>query len=256
MDYKHLLFKEKDRVAWVRINRPEQRNALNMEALRELLRAFEYIHASEDIKLAVLTGTGKAFVGGGDIKEMADMAPSDYMVYGDLYAALTNKIRENAKPVIGAANGYAMGGGNLLLLSTDYIVAVDTAKFALPEIHLGIFGGPVVLSRLVGRYLAAELTMFGDRYTAQRAYEMGLCNQVVPEAEFDAAVAEAVEKLLAKSSFALLHCKKALNAGLKYDFSSAMEYQQALMAMLYSGHDQKEGMRAFIEKRPPEYTGK
>jgi len=256
MAYKYVDFKNDNGTAWVYINRPEQRNALCKELLIELVDVFKKIDKDDAIRVAVLTGTGKVFIGGADIKEMVDMTSFEYMEYGNLMYSLVNAIRENSKPVIGAANGHAFGGGNVVILASDMIVASENAKFSQPEIHLGIFGGSVLMAKLVGRYRAAEIAFLGERYSAQRAYEMGLVNKVVPDQSLEDEVKAIAEKIKAKSPLAIKFAKKAVLAGMLYDLNSAGDYQHSLLSMLYSGHDQKEGMRSFIEKTTPEFTGK
>lgn len=180
MDFQYLKYELRDGIAWVTIDRPEQRNALNRATLLELIDAFKRVDADEDVRVAILTGAGKVFVGGADLNELSVMSALDYLDYGNLYNVLNRLIREGGKPVIGAVNGHALGGGNVMILSCDIIVASERAKFAVPEINLGIFGGASVLPRLVGRYQAAEMVLLGEAYTAQKAYELGLVNRVVP----------------------------------------------------------------------------
>ena len=256
MDYKYIEYIVESGTAWVYINRPEQRNALNRDTLLELIDAFQSIDRDEGIRVAVFSGRGKLFVGGADLKELAVMDSFDYMAYGNLYNVLNNAIRGNSKPVIGALNGHALGGGNVLILSADIIVAADGAKLAVPEINLGIFGGASVLPGIVGRYVASELVLLGEAYTAQRAYELGIVNKVVPAEELISIVTEMAEKIKAKSPIAIKMAKKALSIGNRFDPETAAEFQLPLMSLLYSGHDQKEGMNAFFEKRPPQYTGR
>mgnify|MGYP002616897494 CR=1 FL=1 len=180
----------------------------------------------------------------------------DYLDYGNLYNVLNRLIRENSKPVIGAVNGHALGGGNVLVLSCDIIVASERAKFAVPEINLGIFGGASVLPRIVGRYQAAEMVLFGEAYTAQRGYELGIVNKVVAPEEVVSTAAALAESIKAKSPLAVRMAKRALTVGNQYEPGAASEMQLPLMSLLYSGHDQKEGMQAFFEKREPQYTGR
>lgn len=256
MKYKYLEYKYDGGTAWVYINRPEQRNALNKETLFELIDVFKVIDNDDNIRVAILTGNGKTFVGGADLKEMVDMNAFDYLEFGSIYAKLNKAIRENSKPVIGAANGHALGGGNVLIMSSDIIVAAESAKFALPEINLGIFGGAALMPGIVGRYRASELVLLGGAYTAQRAYEMGIVNRVVPLEQLIETVADIANKIKEKSPSAIKMAKKALSAGLLYDINTATDIQTPLMALLYSGNDQKEGMNSFFEKRKPVFTGK
>ncbi len=256
MDYQYLKYELRDGIAWVTINRPEQRNALNRATLLELIDAFRRVDADEGVRVAILTGAGKVFVGGADLNELSVMSALDYLDYGNLYNVLNRLIREGGKPVIGAVNGHALGGGNVMILSCDIIVASERAKFAVPEINLGIFGGASVLPRLVGRYQAAEMVLLGEAYTAQKAYELGLVNRVVPPEEVVSTAQSIAEGIRAKSPLAVRMAKRALILGNQYEPGAASEMQLPIMSLLYSGHDQKEGMRAFFEKRAPEYAGR
>ena len=256
MDYQYLKYELRDGIAWVTINRPEQRNALNRATLLELIDAFRRVDADEGVRVAILTGAGKVFVGGADLNELSVMSALDYLDYGNLYNVLNRLIREGGKPVIGAVNGHALGGGNVMILSCDIIVASERAKSAVPEINLGIFGGASVLPRLVGRYQAAEMVLLGEAYTAQKAYELGLVNRVVPPEEVVSTAQSIAEGIRAKSPLAVRMAKRALILGNQYEPGAASEMQLPIMSLLYSGHDQKEGMRAFFEKRAPEYAGR
>lgn len=256
MDFQYLKYELRDGIAWVTIDRPEQRNALNRATLLELIDAFRRVDADEGVRVAILTGAGKVFVGGADLNELSVMSALDYLDYGNLYNVLNRLIREGGKPVIGAVNGHALGGGNVMILSCDIIVASERAKFAVPEINLGIFGGASVLPRLVGRYQAAEMVLLGEAYTAQKAYELGLVNRVVPPEEVVSTAQSIAEGIRAKSPLAVRMAKRALILGNQYEPGAASEMQLPIMSLLYSGHDQKEGMRAFFEKRAPEYTGR
>lgn len=253
--YKYLEYTNDNGTAWVYINRPEQRNALCKDLLLELIHVFKEIDKDESVRVAILSGKGSVFIGGADLKEMVDMNPFEYMEFGNIYSTLNNAIKENSKPVIGAVNGHALGGGNVLIMSADIIVAAENAKFALPEIHLGIFGGAAIMPSIVGKYKAAELVLLGEAYTAKDAQGMGIVNKVVPLEELESTVIEIAEKIKGKSALAIKTAKKALLAGSIYDVNTASNFQLPLMAMLYASHDQKEGMNAFFEKRMPEFKG-
>lgn len=256
MPYQYFELRIEDGIAWVYINRVDKRNALCRGLLEEAISLFQELDKDDKVRVIILTGNGKTFVAGADIQEMSAMNPVEYLDYGKVYGRLNAAVRENSKPVIGAINGVALGGGNILALSCDIIVAADNAKFALPEIHLGIFGGGALMPRVVGRYRASELVLLGEAYSANEAMEMGLVNKVVPLEELKPTVLEMANKIKAKSQLAVKLAKQAILSGFYYDFKSATEYQLALMAVLYGGHDQKEGMEAFLEKRAPVFTGR
>jgi enoyl-CoA hydratase len=242
--------------AWVHINRTDKRNALCRALLEEAIGIFHNLGDDPGVRVIVLTGNGKTFVAGADIQEMSTMTSLGYLEYGKIYSTLNSAIRDNPKPVIGAINGVAFGGGTILALSCDVLVASEQAKFALPEIHLGIFGGGALMPKLVGRYRASEMILTGDAYSAADAFSMGFVNKVVPAEKLYETTRELVEKIKTKSPSAVRLAKQAILNGFYYDFHSATNYQQALMAVLYGGHDQKEGMEAFLNKRTPVFTGK
>lgn len=255
MSYMFFEVKHEAQVAWVHINRTDKRNALCRSMLVEAAAIFQQLDADPDVRVIVLTGNGKTFVAGADITEMSTMGSLEYLDFSKLYTVLNSAIRDNTKPVIGAINGVAFGGGTILALSCDILIASEYAKFALPEIHLGIFGGGGLMPKLIGRYRAAEMILTGDAYSAEAAFNMGIVNKVVPAGELLAAAKELADKIKSKSPSAVRCAKQAILSGFYYDFHSATNYQQALMAALYGGHDQKEGMDAFLSKRIPQFTG-
>ena len=210
MVYKFLEYKNDAGIARVNINRPDKRNALCQELIEELIDVFTAIDVDEAVKVVILTGNGKTFVAGADIEAMSRLDAPGYIDYGGLFNKLVKTVRENNKPVIAAVNGFAFGGGNVLALACDIIVAAENAKFSQPEIHLGIFGGGALLPQLVGRYRAAEIVLLGDAYTAQEAYEMGLANKVVPLEELEETVVVMASKICSKSPLAVKLGKKTI----------------------------------------------
>jgi len=256
MKYQYLKYEVNGGIAVVTINRPEQRNALSIDVMKEMINAFNTISADDDIKVAVLTGAGKVFAGGADLKEMVVMNPVEYIEFGELFNQMNLAIRENSKPVIAAVNGHAIGGGNVLMMSADIIIASEKAKLGLPEINLGIFGGAALLPSIIGRYKASELVLLGESYTTEYAKELGIVNYVVAPEDVMSKAIEIASKIAEKSPIAVKMAKKVLIAGNLTDINSASLYQLSLMSVLYSSHDQKEGMNAFLEGRAPEYNGK
>jgi enoyl-CoA hydratase/carnithine racemase len=242
-------------IARVIVNRPEKRNALCTQLLKELLEIFQKLNTDKTIRVIIFTGSGKTFIAGLDLEEMAALTPPGYMEYGSLLMQGVKTIREVSKPVIGAINGYAYGGGNSMAMACDLIIASETAQFGQQEINVGILGGAYILPKLVGRCRAAEIVMLGESFSAQDALRMGLVNRVVSPDQLENAAAEMAQKLLAKSSLALAMAKKAMLVGFSHDLEVATSYQTALMAVLYGSHDQREGMEAFLAKRPPRFTG-
>jgi len=255
MAYKFVQLKLDQEIAWVIVNRPQKRNALCSELLRELLDVFQRLSADKKIRVVAFTGTGKTFIAGLDLAEMAGMQPLEYMEYGTLLMQVVKNIREIPKPVIGAINGPAFGGGNAMAMACDLVIAAESAQFGQQEINVGIFGGAYILPKLVGRCRAAEIVMLGESFSALEALNMGLVNRVVPDDQLEKSVTEMAQKLLAKSPLALAVAKKAMLAGFNYDLEMATSYQISLMATLYGSRDQREGMEAFLAKRPAVFTG-
>jgi len=255
MAYKFVQLKLDQEIAWVIVNRPQKRNALCSELLRELLDVFQRLSAYKKIRVVAFTGTGKTFIAGLDLAEMAGMQPLEYMEYGTLLMQVVKNIREIPKPVIGAINGPAFGGGNAMAMACDLVIAAESAQFGQQEINVGIFGGAYILPKLVGRCRAAEIVMLGESFSALEALNMGLVNRVVPDDQLEKSVTEMAQKLLAKSPLALAVAKKAMLAGFNYDLEMATSYQISLMATLYGSRDQREGMEAFLAKRPAVFTG-
>lgn len=259
MDYANILLDVADRIATITINRPKSLNALNPATMREIKSALESIAARDDVGAVLLTGAGeKAFVAGADISEMSRFTPLqalDFSLYGHGVLELIERLPQ---PVIGVINGFALGGGCELAMACDLLVAADTAKFGQPEVNLGIipgYGGTQRLPRLVGRNVAKELVLTGDMITAQRAYEIGLVNRVVPAADLMKAAREIAAKILSRGPVAVRTAKMAMNRGLDLDLSNANAYEASVFAACFSSEDRAEGMKAFLEKRKASFKG-
>ncbi len=256
MAYQYMEYKNDNGIARVNINRPDKRNALCQELMEEMIDIFQKIDKDETVKVAVLTGNGKTFVAGADIAVMSQLNAPEYLEYGAILYRVMDAIRDNSKPVIAAVNGIAFGGGNVIVLACDIIIAADNAKFSQPEIHLGMFGGGAFLPSLVGRYRASEIVLLGDPYTAEEAYRMGLANKVVPLDELEKTVTEMAGKIAEKSPLAVRLGKKSLLGGTYSNLKDASAQNLALISVMFGSHDQKEGMKAFLEKRSPVWQGK
>ncbi len=260
MEYANILLETAGRIATITINRPRFLNALTPATMRELKDALESIAARDDIGAVLLTGAGeKAFVAGADISELSrfhTLQALDFSHYGHGVLDLMERLPQ---PVIGVINGYALGGGCELAMACDLLVAAETAKFGQPEVNLGIipgYGGTQRLSRLVGRNVAKELVLTGEMITAQRAFEIGLVNRVVPAADLVRTARGIAEKILSKAPVAVRTAKMAINRGLDLDLSNANAYEASLFAACFSSEDRAEGMGAFLEKRKPAFKGK
>jgi len=260
MEYANLLVSVSDRIATVTINRPKSLNALNPATIRELSAAFEELAGREDVGVVLLTGAGeKAFVAGADISEMRHFTAVDALEFALFGQGVLERIERLPQPVIGVINGFALGGGCELAMACDLLIAADTAKLGQPEVNLGIipgYGGTQRLPRLVGRNLAKEMVLTGEMITAQRAYEIGLVNRVVPQAELMDTAREVAKKILSKGPVAIRTAKMAMNRGLDLDLSNACALEANAFAVGFSTADRLEGMTAFLEKRKAVFTGK
>jgi len=260
MEYANLLVSVSEKIATITVNRPKSLNALNPATMQELSAAFEDLAAREDAGVVLLTGAGeKAFVAGADISELRHLTPVQALEFALFGQGVLERIERLPQPVIGVINGFALGGGCELAMACDLLIAADTAKFGQPEVGLGIipgYGGTQRLPRLVGRNLAKELVLTGEMITAQRAYEIGLVNRVVPQADLMNAAREAAAKILSKGPIAVRAAKMAMNRGLDLDLSNACALEANAFAVGFSTADSAEGMTAFLSKRKAAFTGK
>ncbi|MEK6778411.1 MAG: enoyl-CoA hydratase-related protein [Candidatus Deferrimicrobiota bacterium] len=260
MEYANLLVAVSDRIATITINRPGSLNALNQATMRELSAVLGDLAEREDAGVVLLTGSGeKAFVAGADVSEMRHFTARQAFEFTLFGQGVLERIERLPQPVIGVINGFALGGGCELAMACDLLIAADTAKFGQPEVNLGIipgYGGTQRLPRLVGRNIAKELVLTGEMITAQRAYEIGLVNRVVPRADLMSTAREVAAKILSKGPFAVRLAKMAMNRGLDLDLSNACALEANAFAVSFSTADRVEGMAAFLEKRKAAFTGK
>ena len=252
-----LVERPRDGVALVRINRPEARNALNGRVRMLLANAFTELGRDDGVRAIVLTGDKDAFAAGADIREMADAGAVEIMLRQThlLWAAIANC----PKPVIAAVNGFALGGGCELAMHADIIVAGEGARFGQPEIRVGIMpgaGGTQRLTRAIGKYKAMLLLLTGEPVGAREADAMGLVSTVVPDAEaLDTALGLA-ETIAGMPPLAARQIKEVVLAGMDASLETALMLERKAFQLLFDTRDQKEGMRAFLEKRRPTYEGK
>lgn len=252
-----LVERPRDGVALVRINRPEARNALNGRVRTLLADAFTELGRDDGVRAIVLTGDKDAFAAGADIREMADAGAVEIMLRQThlLWAAIAGC----PKPVIAAVNGFALGGGCELAMHADIIVAGEGARFGQPEIRVGIMpgaGGTQRLTRAVGKYKAMMLLLTGEPVGAREADAMGLVSTVVPDAEaLDTALGLA-ETIAGMPPLAARQIKEVVLAGMDASLETALMLERKAFQLLFDSRDQKEGMRAFLEKRRPTYQGK
>jgi len=260
MAYENLLVDVSDRIATITINRPKSLNALNRATMQELSDALEEIAGGKEIGVVLLTGAGeKAFVAGADVSEMREFTPLEVLEFSRFGHGILGNIERLPQPVIGVINGFALGGGCELAMACDILVASDNAKFGQPEVNLGIipgWGGTQRLPRLVGRNIAKEIVLTGEMFSAQRAYEIGLVNRVVAQADLMETAREIARKILEKGPVAVSIAKSVMNSGIDLDLDSACAIEANAFAIMFSTGDGAEGMTAFLERRKANFQGK
>jgi enoyl-CoA hydratase len=253
-----VLLAKEGHLALLTINRPDKLNALNREVLEHLYRYFGELRADRDLRVAILTGAGeKAFVAGADIGSMKGLSTVEAKAFADLGHRVGDLMESLPFPILAAVNGFALGGGCELAMACDLVYASDKAKFGQPEVNLGVipgFGGTQRLARRVGVGKARELVFTGDIIDATEAHRIGLCEAIVPAAEFQAHVRKVADKIASKGPIAIAQAKVVLRRG-DPTLPSANELEAQAFAMLFGTTDQKEGMGAFLEKRPAKFTG-
>ncbi len=260
MTYRNLLFEKEDSIGLLTINRPQVLNALNRETMTEISQVVGKIATDPEVAVLIITGAGeKSFVAGADISEMRTLSALEGRAWSKFSQATFNAIENLPQPVIAAVNGYALGGGCELAMSCDIRIASDKAKFGQPEVLLGVvaaFAGTQRLPRLVGKGRAKELLFTGDQIDAAEACRIGLVNKVVPAGELLTAAKALAAKIISRGPVAVQLCKAAVNEGLDMDLESAQAYEAEVFGLCFATADQKEGMNAFVEKRPAKFTGK
>jgi enoyl-CoA hydratase len=246
--------------ATVVVSRPDKLNALNADTIGELSSAFSDLAADPDVRGLIITGEGeKAFVAGADIAELARMGSIDGIDVSRQGQEAFRTLERMGKPVIAAVNGYALGGGMELALACHLRVAAENARFGLPEVKLGIipgYGGTVRLPRIVGRGHALEMILSGEMISAQRAYEIGLANRVVPQAEIRAAAEQMLDGILKNGPIALRFALEAVDRSLETGIDEGLGLEAHLFGLLASTEDMREGMGAFLEKRGAAFSGR
>ena len=247
----------RDHIGIVRLNRPDKLNALNYNLMTQVIEALEAFDADQDTRCMLLTGDERAFAAGADINEMADASMIE-MHYRNMFGRW-ERIRRLHKPIVAAVSGYALGGGCELMMYCDIVIASETARFGQPEVNIGVMpgaGGTQRLTRAVGKAQAMDLILTGRMITAQEAHTMGLVSRVVPaEHYFDEALSVCHE-LCSRPPIALQMAKEAVSKAFDTTLTEGLEFERKLFYMLFATDDQKEGMRAFVEKRQPVFVGR
>jgi enoyl-CoA hydratase len=255
-----VLVEHDEHVVTITLNRPDKLNALNAELLGQLGHIVHDLSKDVSVRCAILTGAGeKAFAAGADIAAMSEMTTVRAREFAEIGHAVGNAIEGAHFPVIAAVNGFALGGGCELALTCDFIYASDKARLGQPEVNLGVlpgFGGTQRLARRVGDARARELCMTGDMVGAEDALRMGLVNAVVPHAELLPRVREVAKKIASKGPLAIAAVKRVILRGADVPLPTANELEVTAFASLFATADQREGMKAFVEKRAAKFEGK
>ena len=257
MNYSSILLETRGKVGLITFNRPQALNALNNALMIELADALDALDKNDAVGAMVVTGSDKAFAAGADIKEMADRT-AEQMTRSD-HIAVFGRIRTIRKPVIAAVSAWALGGGFEVALSCDMIVASDTAKFGLPETTLGVIpgaGGTQRLVRAVGKALAMEMILNDRRIDAQEAKQFGLVNRVAPASEYLDEALKLADEIASRAPLAVRAAKKMINHSYESFLADGLAEEKQVFYNLFDTEDQKEGMRAFVEKRKPNWTGR
>jgi len=259
-EYTNIIYEKRERVATIILNRPKALNALSTALLAEMYDALQDAERDEDIHVIVITGAGdRAFAAGADISEIQGLSSIGARNYSLSLQEYTRYMERVRKPIIAKINGFCLGGGQEFAMACDFRIACDKARFAQPEINLAVIpgaGGTQRLTRLVGKTKAMEIDMLGDMIDANEAHRLGLVNKVVPAEELDKAVDELTQKLLSKSSVVLGIIKLAVNKGIEMDLDRALYYEAECFGSARATEDSTEGLKAFLEKRKPEFKGK
>ena len=256
-EYDTILVEQRGRVTLVTLNRPQALNALNSQVLADLLAAFAAFDADATQGCAVLTGSEKAFAAGADIKEMSAQGFAE--MYGGNFFGGYERLTQTRKPIIAAVAGYALGGGCELAMMCDFILAADSAKFGQPEIKLAVspgMGGSQRLTRAVGKAKAMEMCLTGRMMDAVEAERAGLVSRVIPAADLVEEAVKTAATIAGMAPLAALAAKEAVTIAFDTGLTHGIAYERRLFHGLFGSADQKEGMAAFIAKRPPVWTGR
>ena len=257
MNYENVIVEKDGAIAVVTLNRPQALNALSYALVKDLSLAMQELDQDNDVRVIIVTGGEKVFAAGADIKEMAERGPFDERIQERL--AYRDKVNRIGKPVIAAVNGFALGGGCELAMSCDIIVAAEAARFGQPEVNLGIIpgsGGTQRLTHVLGKHRAMELVLTGDMLNAADAERLGLVNRVVPAELCLEEAKNIAKKIAAKPQLAIKAAKEAVLKSANTGLDEGLDFERKSFYLLFASEDRTEGMKAFLEKRKPEFTGK
>ncbi len=260
MAYENLLYETRDGLAFITINRPNVLNALNRKTMEELNDAAGEAIADSEVRVVILTGAGeKAFVAGADINELAEQTPVTGRDYGLFGQSVLNKIENAPKPFIAAINGFAFGGGCELAMACHIRIASEKAKLGQPEVKLGLmpgYGGTQRLARLVGEGRAMQLNLTGEPISAEEAFRIGLVNEVVPPGDLMQEAEALANKIKANAPLAVRFAMEAIHHGLQGTLDEGLYLEATLFSLCATTEDMKEGTKAFLEKRAPQFKGR
>ncbi len=260
MAYENIVVEKRDSIGYVTVNRPKVLNALSIATVKELLGAFGDLKTDDTVKAVILTGAGeKSFVAGADISEFQTLSPDGARDYSKRGQELLTLMENLGKPVIGAINGFALGGGCEIAMACTFRVASDNAKMGQPEVNLGLipgFGGTQRLPRLVGKGRAMEMILSGNPIDAETAAKWGLVNRVVPQAELMEACEKIAKAIALKAPIAIKYCLEGVNSGMNLTLEEGQVLESDLFGLVFATEDRKEGTSAFLEKRKPDFKGK
>jgi len=257
LSYQNIIVTKEGSIGIVQLNRPSALNALNFELMAELVKALEELDNDQAVRVIILTGNERAFAAGADLKEMSQSGPVD-LILGRRFE-LWDRIRKIAKPMIAAVSGYCLGGGNELAMSCDMIIASENATFGQPEVNVGIMpgaGGTQRLIRAVGKYKAMEMILTGKPITSQEAYRVGLVNRVVPTESLLDEAKKMANEIASKPPISIRAAKEAILKAQDTALEVGLDFERKSFYMLFATEDGKEGMKAFLEKRKPNFKGK
>jgi enoyl-CoA hydratase/carnithine racemase len=257
-DLEQVLVVADGHVATVTLNRPEQRNPLSAVMLRDLAAAFQWCRDESDVRVVIITGAGRVFCAGADLSSFdGEMTGLERYRSRDLFVDLFILMAELGKPIVGRINGHALAGGLGLACSCDILVSVDTATFGTPEINVGIWPMMIqaILSRSIPRKVLLEMEMLGDRWTATQLQSLGIINRVVPLEQLDSAVKEIADQLAKKSPVAMRLGRDSFYRQQDMDFRAALHYLHGQFLLVSQTEDSREGIKAFFEKREPDFKG-
>ena len=258
-DLEQVLITSEGQIATVTLNRPDQRNPLSATMLRDLASALRWCRDEPEVRVVVLTGAGRVFCAGADLSSFdGEMTALDRYRSRDLFVELFLLMAELGKPIVGRINGHALAGGFGLACACDLLVAVDTATFGTPEINVGIWPMMIqaILTRNVPRKVLLEMEMLGDRWTAAQLQSVGVVNRVVTPEQLDSTVADIAQSLARKSPVALRLGRDSFYRQEDMDFRAALHYLHGQFLLVSQTEDSREGIKAFFEKREPEFKGK